>query len=342
MTEAIKIAALTINVFIFSLLLVKTKKGSSDNLLLIWCIVLGIHTTTLNFQNVLPNAWYYLNEIAAYFHGFLLYLYYMLLRNKSVQIMVANRIIFVIILLATIPILYLGKLYWESIYIAISLKFIANTFFILNVLYQQIKEGVKDHFWILFLIIGALIVQLVPTSIGLANYEYFVETENIIGNLLFCFFLILLGFLGVGFHPVFVDNRVEIREIKPERHPKYSKSNLTKSDRLKIFNEVEKIVLDKELFTIPELTIKRLSNELEYNSNHISESINDNVGSNFNDYINLKRVEAFITKVQNNEHLDKTLLALALECGFNSKSSFNRAFKKIHNLPPSQYISSKM
>ena len=59
---------------------------------------------------------------------------------------------------------------------------------------------------------------------------------------------------------------------------------------------------------------------------------------NFNDFINQKRIEKVIQKMKNLEHQQSTLYALGLDCGFNSKTTFNRAFKKHTSLTPKQYL----
>jgi AraC-like DNA-binding protein len=59
---------------------------------------------------------------------------------------------------------------------------------------------------------------------------------------------------------------------------------------------------------------------------------------NFNDFVNKKRVHAVIEKLEAGKHTIHTLLGIAFECGFNSKSTFNRAFKRHTMLSPKEYI----
>ena len=66
--------------------------------------------------------------------------------------------------------------------------------------------------------------------------------------------------------------------------------------------------------------------------------INIGFDKNFNDFINYHRIQEFIKKIENGEHKKHTLIALAYECGFNSKTTFNRAFKKFHLITPLDYI----
>ena len=89
----------------------------------------------------------------------------------------------------------------------------------------------------------------------------------------------------------------------------------------------------------PNLTLSDIANLLNTNRNIISKVINQEFDMNFNDFVNKKRAEAVILMLQNGEHSNNTLLSIALDCGFNSKTTFNRAFKKHTSLTPKQYIS---
>ena len=59
---------------------------------------------------------------------------------------------------------------------------------------------------------------------------------------------------------------------------------------------------------------------------------------NFNDFINNYRIEAVKENLKKGEHKKTTLLGIAFDCGFNSKATFNRAFKKSTGLSPKDYL----
>lgn len=90
----------------------------------------------------------------------------------------------------------------------------------------------------------------------------------------------------------------------------------------------------------PELTLPLLAKSLSSNSATISRAINYYFGLNFNDYINSLRVEAVKTALNDKLHHQQTLLAIALDNGFNSKATFNRAFRKHTGVTPTEYIKS--
>jgi AraC-like DNA-binding protein len=97
------------------------------------------------------------------------------------------------------------------------------------------------------------------------------------------------------------------------------------------------MVLDK-MYENPELVISDISNKLGTHSKKISQVINQGFNMNFNDFVNHHRIKALLQKIEEGEHNIQTLLSLAFECGFNSKSTFNRAFKRATSLSPKEYI----
>lgn len=97
----------------------------------------------------------------------------------------------------------------------------------------------------------------------------------------------------------------------------------------------------EEVYTNPNLILTDVASALQTNRNLVSMIINQGFGMNFNDYINAQRVDAVILKINEGILDRKTLLAIALDCGFNSKSTFNRAFKKKTSFTPKDFILKK-
>ena len=77
-----------------------------------------------------------------------------------------------------------------------------------------------------------------------------------------------------------------------------------------------------------QLSLKSLALKLKTNPSVLSAAIIQNFKKNFNDFVNEYRVQEYLTLSNQSQYDHYTLLALAMECGFNSKSTFNRAFKK--------------
>jgi len=98
------------------------------------------------------------------------------------------------------------------------------------------------------------------------------------------------------------------------------------------------LIEEKKIYTNANLTLSDIAVLLNTNRNLVSAIINQGFKMNFNDFINSKRVDAVIEKIKKGEHVDNTLLGIALDSGFNSKATFNRAFKKHTLFTPKQYI----
>jgi AraC-like DNA-binding protein len=86
-----------------------------------------------------------------------------------------------------------------------------------------------------------------------------------------------------------------------------------------------------------ELTLRSLAEDLEIHPNTLSKIINDGLGKKFSDFVNEYRVHAIIDKLNSNEYDNITLLGISFECGFNSKTTFNRVFKTIKGVTPIEY-----
>lgn len=107
-----------------------------------------------------------------------------------------------------------------------------------------------------------------------------------------------------------------------------------------ISEEKEKLVkfMDTEApYLNPELNLSVLSNMLKMNKTQLSEIINSGFKVNFNDFINQYRVNLFIESLKSGKHKELSLVGMAYNCGFNSKATFNRVFKKLTGKSPSDY-----
>jgi len=119
---------------------------------------------------------------------------------------------------------------------------------------------------------------------------------------------------------------------------KYEKSGLSEEQAGKIYERLVMVMTDQKLFTEAELTLAGLAKTLDVHPNHLSQVINSYEGKNFYDYINFHRVEEFRKLAPRPDKRNYTLLSMAYECGFNSKTSFNRNFRKVTGISPSEYL----
>ena len=86
-----------------------------------------------------------------------------------------------------------------------------------------------------------------------------------------------------------------------------------------------------------DLTLQDLADTLSISPHNLSEIINTQLGKNFYDFVNGYRVDAVQQRLTDPAYAHLTVLAIGLDAGFNSKSSFNAVFKKHVKMTPSQY-----
>ncbi len=88
----------------------------------------------------------------------------------------------------------------------------------------------------------------------------------------------------------------------------------------------------------PDLSLRSLASEIEIHPNQLSWLLNNSFGKNFNEFINQYRVETFKNLAKNPDNANITVIGLAYDSGFNSKTVFNAYFKKETGLTPRQFL----
>ena len=113
---------------------------------------------------------------------------------------------------------------------------------------------------------------------------------------------------------------------------------LTPAEIKRFLQELDRHMNQDRPYLDPALSLRQLAEELELHPNKLSWLLNEQVGQNFNEYVNGYRLATFklIALEPANQHL--TLLGLAYESGFNSKSVFNDFFKKREGLTPGAWV----
>ncbi|MBX2925694.1 MAG: helix-turn-helix transcriptional regulator [Chitinophagaceae bacterium] len=219
----------------------------------------------------------------------------------------------------------------------------------LRILYK-FRRNIKNEFsnteriefnWLVFLLIGMLAIWLIVL---------FRQDDKII-SVSSTIFVILLGYFGItqvnvfGTKAVSIPNVVFInddeekdKELDTSSRPvKYQYSNLSDNESLQIHNQLLKILESEKPFLNPELTLAELAKLIPTHPNKLSEVINKYEQKNFYDLINGRRIHEFFRLLNMPESKQYTLISLAYDCGFNSKASFNRNFKKYTGKTPSEY-----
>ena len=101
--------------------------------------------------------------------------------------------------------------------------------------------------------------------------------------------------------------------------------------------ELTELMEKRHVYLNPELSLGNVAKELGLSRKNVSTAINAQHGTNFRRFVNEYRVQSFKKLVSNGRAEEMTLYGLALDCGFNSKATFNRVFKQIEGMAPNEY-----
>jgi len=132
-----------------------------------------------------------------------------------------------------------------------------------------------------------------------------------------------------------------IPESSEVQKQKYENSKLQDNQKEKYVEKLQSFVTDKQPYLEPELTLAQLSEEVKIPTYYLSHVINEKLGCTFLDFINGYRVEAAKAKLTDPTFSHYTILSIAYEAGFNSKSTFYSVFKRQTGMTPSQYRKNK-
>lgn len=148
----------------------------------------------------------------------------------------------------------------------------------------------------------------------------------------------IIGYFAIKQPEIFKLSEVDLPFTKTNSEKSSPYDRLQKDEVIHLESRLNDLMLKEKRYLDNELTLVSLAHELKTTTNNLSWLLNKVYNTTFYDFINEYRIHEFIEKVKNYEHRHRTLLALSMEVGFNSKSTFNKAFKLHQNDTPSNYI----
>jgi AraC-like DNA-binding protein len=211
--------------------------------------------------------------------------------------------------------------------------------------YDDLK-WVKDF----FLIAGIIIVVWAIAAIKSIGKGVFSQQDIYLPLRLSTTILIYwIGFKGLLRYRI-MEDRIVLRESIAKERLNIGKSKMldlkkpnidiskNKSEKQRImYDQINDHVTTHQNYLNPEISLESLAEELNLSSGHLSHLINTYGNYHFSDYINMLRVEQAKKFILDPEFINYTIVAIGLESGFNSKSTFYAAFKKFTDESPSQY-----
>lgn len=208
-------------------------------------------------------------------------------------------------------------------------------------------------YWIICSIASFGIIFSILT-LGSFNLESAVDLFKLI-SLTLTIGLVVLSYFGLKQTQIFVEvapremrsNHAVAGTQKTEKNSsqtddkitvkKYGKSGLAKKQSEDYVGYLKEFMIREKPYLENKLSLNKLAMELDISTNHLSQVINEQFDCSFFDFINQYRVEEVKDLFNSKKHAHYTILALAFECGFNSKTSFNSNFKRFTGITPSQF-----
>ncbi len=175
---------------------------------------------------------------------------------------------------------------------------------------------------------------------GPGYIRYFTIIITILG------ILILLGISAKVFgkkhavsqDSILLDNEVKFHSGSNGIADKSPKAIISEEMQQNIWLRLQQKMQEDKYFLRSDLSQHDLAELLETNTSYLSKVINELTGQNFNSFLNQYRIEEACTQLVNQKQQYLSIEGIALSVGFNSKSAFNSAFKKIKGITPSEFI----
>ena len=168
--------------------------------------------------------------------------------------------------------------------------------------------------------------------------------------------VLFIGFFGINQLNIFYSNiepvphlgkktiseeiKTNIQNKKPVNliSEKYAKSGLNEDKASEIYANLNRMMEDSDAYNDENLTLVELSQRLDVHPNHLSQVINEKEDKNFYNYINSLRIKAFIKLASLPENKKYTMISLAYDCGFSTKTTFNKHFKLHTGKTPTEFF----
>jgi len=212
--------------------------------------------------------------------------------------------------------------------------------------YFSFKEGISLQWLktVSYLVIVSDFIMLLTNLFSDFIRVITVETaDNIMhaSNVLLVFYVGFMGFRQKLIYNSVNENTLQTadKQLKQKETEvsKYVKSGLKDAEAEKYYELLLDLIEKEELFQNGKLLLKDIADRLGISNNYLSQIINQKTGKNFFRFINEYRVEK-AKQLLADKAGKYTILSIAYDCGFNSKSSFNTIFKEYTGKTPSEFL----
>ena len=191
--------------------------------------------------------------------------------------------------------------------------------------------------WLNFIALLFSIIFLTYLVVGLVNAVTFAKTLDLglISHIGLTVLAYTVSYFGLRQPSIFLNlyNRkmsaqgADLQEIKPLKKPNVEE----------LVSNLDDYMKRERPYLNPELTLTELAKELNMKKSELTHLLNNHLGKNFFSYVNSYRLEAVLAKLEDPASSHLTILSIAYDSGFNSKSTFNGLFKQYTGLTPTEY-----
>lgn len=194
--------------------------------------------------------------------------------------------------------------------------------------YSQYDASWVRLFLLLFLTILSFVSLVLFVFLHNSNFSHFTTVVA----LFFSAQVYFVAYKGISQKTISIESEEEVTDAKQDL--------VVNEKQLQQRGKLENHMHYQKPYLNPDLNLIELAAQVNLSRNELSALINNVIGSNFYLFVNAYRVEHVKQLLQNDTQKQFTILALAYDSGFNSKSTFNALFKKFTGLTPSEYRNS--
>ena len=186
---------------------------------------------------------------------------------------------------------------------------------------------------IVYVFLGFHALWILEDLVGF-QYDYMFEYFAFLSSIFTFFMIFWIGHFGFSQQEsfkkrLFLEKTSEGNNIKEEA--------LSTNKEVEVFDEIRNKIIKEKVFKNPKLNLRILAGSVHLNQKELSRIINQQPGNNFYQLINQIRVDEFKRLMNSDESQKLSIIGMAQESGFNSKSTFYTAFKNLEGITPKQY-----
>lgn len=200
-------------------------------------------------------------------------------------------------------------------------------------LYEHYSTDYKRNLnWLRYFLIG-IILCVGMWIISFTQYSAGYEDEGLFTFVAFTVGLVIILF-WIGYFLIIQHSWFDVIPIK--RNEKNTENKLS-SKTSTYYEALLALMSDQKAYENVDLTLEQLAEQLNISSRYLSQIIKEKEGKNLFEFVNQYRVDAVKEKLIDERYKNLTLMGIAMESGFNSRSTFHSVFKKFTGQTPSAY-----